>query len=153
MVDNDSKKARAFFIWTWITLILLTLLLLLDPNSHGSRGVSTLMMRNGKTLIIQHEKRWYMASGQVTYGWIKLSTIKMEKELEAMYALRFTCHHGEHVSSNMSISVPVQSPTCQKVLLRVCEVCATSIAKQALEVLENISPAKRIAKSDLDALD
>ena len=36
-----------------ITLILLTLLLLLDQNSHGLKGVSTLLMRNGKTLIRQ----------------------------------------------------------------------------------------------------
>ena len=76
----------------------------------------------------------------------------MEKESEATYALKFTCHHEELASSNTLISVPVKSPTCQRVLLRVCEVCATSIAKQALEVLENISPRRRIAKSDLDAL-
>ena len=76
----------------------------------------------------------------------------MEKESEATYALRFTCHHEELASSNTLISVPVQSPTCQKVLLKVCEVCATSIAKQALEVLENISPQRPTGKLDLDAL-
>ena len=56
-VEGRTAMARAFFIWTWIILTLLTLLLLLDPNSHGLRGVSTLMMKNGKTLIKQPEMR------------------------------------------------------------------------------------------------
>ena len=77
----------------------------------------------------------------------------MEKELEETSVLRFTCHHEELASSNTLICLPVKSETYQEVSLRVCEVCATFIAKQALAVLENISPARRIAKSDLDALD
>tara|TARA_X000001036_G_scaffold174050_1_gene164710 strand:- start:761 stop:946 length:186 start_codon:yes stop_codon:yes gene_type:complete len=48
--------ARAFWLSTWTILTLLSLLLLLDPNYHGLKGVYALMMKNGKTLIQLHEK-------------------------------------------------------------------------------------------------
>ena len=51
------KMERLFYIWILIILTSLTSLLLLVRNYPGSKGVSTLMMKNGKTLVIQHGKR------------------------------------------------------------------------------------------------
>ena len=77
-----------------------------------------------------------------------MGTVSMETSV-----LRYICAHEERACSSTSISVPLQSPTYQRLSVRVCPSCAIFIAEQALEGLENTFQVKRIAKSDLDALD
>ncbi|AFK33159.1 uncharacterized protein PSSP7_020B [Prochlorococcus phage P-SSP7] len=77
--------------------------------------------------------------------------ITMETESIQTSVLRFTCPHAERASYSTLICQPVVSATYEKVCVKVCQICASSIVGQGLKNLESILHQISTGKLDSDS--
>ena len=91
----------------------------------------------------------------VARGDIWLNKIKHDKKwkqnLLKTSVLRFTCPHAERASYSTLICQPVVSATYEKVCVKVCPICASSIVGQGLTSLENTLRQISTGKLDSDS--